>query len=202
MLESYNKNSVLGRKQEGAGLYYPSPSQWIRNLPSAFGAVLCKPTPRPIPRSLGVLLQRPVRSNLRQVWEMVSLYRLCLFRAEPCLDTEVQMPAPDRPPPSAPALSAHPPADSARHAESHPGLAGAPTYQQQAHGVEPAEFLVDAGRVRVQQCSHEAGPVQTGIPQRLLQHANGGQDRFFLQTQEHHPVRDLQPAWMAATGFS
>lgn len=108
MLESYNKSSILGRKQEGDGLYYPSPSQWIRNLPSAFGAVLCKPTPRPIPRSLGVLHQRPVRSTLRQVWEMVSLYRLCLFRAEPSLDTEVQMPAPDRPPPSAPALSAHP----------------------------------------------------------------------------------------------
>lgn len=64
-------------------------------------------------------------------------------------------------------------------------------HQQQAHGVEPAELLVDAGRVRVQQGGHEASSVQAGVTQGLLQHANGGQDRCFLQTQKDGPVRAL-----------
>lgn len=70
-------------------------------------------------------------------------------------------------------------------------------HQQQAHGVEPAELLVDAGRVGVQQGRHEAGAVQAGVPEGLLQHADGGQDGGFLQT-EHSLTR--QPSVTTAHG--
>ena len=70
----------------------------------------------------------------------------------------------------------------ARGCRPAPFLTGArrPTHQQQPHGVEPAELLVDAGSARVQQGGHEAGAVQAHVAQGLLQHADGGQDGCFL----------------------
>ena len=65
------------------------------------------------------------------------------------------------------------------------------THQQQPPGVEPAELLVDAGCACVQQGSHEAGAVQARVAQGLLQHADGGQDGCFLQTEKHRQFKPV-----------
>ena len=53
-------------------------------------------------------------------------------------------------------------------------------HQQQVHGVKPAELLADAVVAGLQQGGHQSGHMKAGVPQRLLQNANGCKYCTFL----------------------
>lgn len=81
------------------------------------------------------------------------------------------------------------PAANTKGKETPLGLPFQPqAHQQQVHGVQAAQLLVDGSSAGVKKGSNQASPLKAGIAQRLFQDPNGGQDGApLLQTRKQSP---------------